>query len=106
MSAGQNRERPARRAAVALGYTPGQDEAPRVMAAGQGELAEALLRIAREHGVPTYTDHPLANALVRLDVGEQIPPELYTAVAEVLAFLWRLEQEQAQAQANKGGGSG
>lgn len=83
------------KAAVALGYDPQKDGAPRILAMGRGELAEALLRIAREHGVTVHADHPLAEALVRLEVGEQIPPELYAAVAEVLAFLWRMEREKA-----------
>jgi flagellar biosynthesis protein len=86
---------PARKAAVALGYEAGTDSAPRVLAAGQGDLAEALLKVAREHDVPIHTDHPLANALVKLEIGQAVPPELYAAVAEVLAFLWRLEQDRA-----------
>lgn len=87
--------RPGRKAAVALGYDPKQDDAPRVLAAGQGELAEAVLRMAEKHGVPVHADHPLAEALVKLEVGAAIPPELYAAVAEVLAFLWRLEAQHA-----------
>lgn len=90
-----------RKAAVALGYDPQREPAPRVIAAGQGELAEALLRSAREHGVPIRTDQPLASALVRLAPGELIPPELYGAVAQVLAFLWRLEEEKS-AKAREG----
>lgn len=81
--------------AVALGYDKATDAAPRVLASGRGEVAEALLRAAQEHGVPVQADHPLAQALVRLELGETIPPELYAAVAEVLAFLWRLESQKA-----------
>lgn len=88
-------KRTERKAAVALGYDPNKDDAPRVLAAGRGELAEALLDIAKKHDIPVQTDHPLANALVKLEVGAAIPPELYAAVAEVLAFLWRVEQEKA-----------
>ncbi|HEY3364495.1 MAG TPA: EscU/YscU/HrcU family type III secretion system export apparatus switch protein [Symbiobacteriaceae bacterium] len=91
--AGQHRK--SRKAAVALGYDPASDHAPQIIAAGRGEMAEALVRIAQKYHVPVHTDHPLAEALVRLDVGEAIPPELYAAVAEVLAFLWRLEQEKS-----------
>ncbi|HWI63947.1 MAG TPA: EscU/YscU/HrcU family type III secretion system export apparatus switch protein [Symbiobacteriaceae bacterium] len=90
-------EKKGRKAAVALGYDPKKDEAPRILAAGQGELAEAVLNLAQKHKIPVHTDHPLANALVKLEVGAAIPPELYAAVAEVLAFLWRLEQEKAAA---------
>jgi len=81
--------------AVALGYQQGQDEAPKVLAAGRGEVAQAVIRIAQEHAVPIHTDHPLANALIKLELGASVPPELYAAVAEVLAFLYRLEQERA-----------
>jgi len=96
------------RAAVALGYNPEKDSAPRVLAAGRGELAEAILAQADRHRVPVVEQHPLADALVKLQVGASVPPELYAAVAEVLAYLWRVEQQQAdaqaQARAGKGGG--
>lgn len=82
-----------RKAAVALGYDPKQDAAPKVLAAGQGEIARMIEQVAQAHGVPIHQDHPLAQALVRLEVGSQIPPELYRAVAEVLAFLYKLESE-------------
>ena len=95
LSSDKEKGRPARKAAVALGYDSAKHDAPRVLAAGQGELAEALLRIAHDQQVPIHTDHPLAQALVKLEVGQAIPPELYAAVAEVLAFLWRLEQDGA-----------
>lgn len=79
--------------AVALGYDPKRDEAPQVIASGKGALADSILAAAREHGVPVQEDHPLAGALAKLEAGTAIPPELYTAVAEVLAFLWRLEEQ-------------
>ncbi|MDB4894128.1 MAG: FlhB domain protein [Firmicutes bacterium] len=97
-------KRRVRKAAIALGYDPEKDGAPKVLAAGQGDVAEALLRIAQEHGVPVHTDHPLASALIKLDVGTYLPPELYAAVAEVLAFLWRLEQEKGANGSREGAG--
>jgi flagellar biosynthesis protein len=81
--------------AVALGYQQGHDEAPKVLAAGRGAVAENVIRIAQENAVPIHTDHPLANALIKLELGATVPPELYAAVAEVLAFLYRLEQERS-----------
>jgi len=81
--------------AVALGYQQGQDEPPKVLATGRGLIAENLVRIAEENAVPIHTDHPLANALIKLELGASVPPELYAAVAEVLAFLYRLEQERS-----------
>jgi flagellar biosynthesis protein len=91
---GKARERrQPRKTAVALGYDQGRDEAPRVLAAGQGLVAEEMIRQAVEHKVPVHRDPALAEALARLEVGGVIPPELYAAVAEVLAFLWSVEQE-------------
>lgn len=83
-------------AAVALGYDPAKDNAPRVLAAGRGELAEAMLALAEQNRVPVVGDHPLANALVKLEIGAYVPPEMYTAVAEILAFLWDQERELAR----------
>ncbi|MBN1418505.1 MAG: EscU/YscU/HrcU family type III secretion system export apparatus switch protein [Planctomycetes bacterium] len=75
--------------AVALGYDPERDRAPRIRATGRGRLAEEILRFARESGVPIEEDADLAAALGALDVGAEIPPELYRVVAEILAYLWR-----------------
>ena len=83
---------PRRRRAVALGYKMGQQGAPVLLAAGQGAVAENIIARAREAGVPVREDPGLADCLVRLQVGKEIPPELYQAVAQVLAFLFRLER--------------
>lgn len=79
--------------AAALKYDAGKDEAPRVVAAGQGELAQRILDLAQEHNIPIYRDPALAKALVKLDVGQEIPPELYRAAAEILAFIYSLDEE-------------
>lgn len=77
--------------AAALRYSPEEgDTAPRVVASGQGYVADEILRIAREHNVPLRQDPELAGALASLDVGSTIPPELFRAVAEVIAFVYRL----------------
>ena len=82
--------------AVALRYDPTEgNPAPRVVATGQGYMAEEILRVARENGIPLRQDPALATALETLDVGAQIPPELFQAVAEVLAFVYKMN---AQAQ--------
>lgn len=75
--------------AVALQYEGGET-APRVTASGQGEVAAAICRIAEEHGVPHYENPQLALALSRVDLGAEIPVELYRAVAEVIAFAYLL----------------
>ena len=79
-----------RQLAVALRYLRGRDEAPQVVAKGRGSVAERILEIARSRGVPVHRDTDLAEVLVRLDLGDWVPPELYKAVAEVLAYLYRM----------------
>jgi flagellar biosynthesis protein len=59
--------------------------------ASQNPVAEEILRLARENDIPLRQDQALAGALATLDVGRQIPPELFRAVAEVLAFVYKLE---------------
>lgn len=79
--------------AVALEYQRGVLAAPRVVAKGQGHLAQTIKAIAREHGVPMVENVPLAQALYKSsEVGDFIPAELFEAVAEVLAYLIRLKQ--------------
>lgn len=79
--------------AVALRYDKARDDAPRVTAKGQGYVAEKIIRLAQEHKVPLREDPALVGALSALDLGEHIPVELYRAVAEVLAFIYRLQKK-------------
>ncbi len=87
--------RPAR-AAVALGYEPGRDRAPKVLAAGRGWLAERIVEAAEAAGVPIHEDAPLAELLAQVAPGEEIPPEAWEAVAEILAFLMRVDARLAE----------
>jgi flagellar biosynthesis protein FlhB len=73
--------------AVALGYQPGEDDAPVVLASGQNLLAHRIIEVARRHGIPVLRDVHLARSLAGVAVGERIPEELYEAVAEVLRFV-------------------
>jgi flagellar biosynthesis protein len=75
--------------AAALRYTRGDDPAPVVTASGRGLVAERILEIAREHGIPIHSDPALVEVLSRLDLEQAIPAELYVVVAEVLAFIYR-----------------
>ncbi len=83
---------PRRKEALALGYEPSRDEAPRVLAKGAGELAERILAAARAHGIPVREDRSLLKLLSRLEPGDEIPPELFLVVAEVFAFIYRVEE--------------
>ncbi|MHB0876523.1 MAG: EscU/YscU/HrcU family type III secretion system export apparatus switch protein [Anaerolineae bacterium] len=81
-----------RRRAVALHYEPKTYTAPQVVARGAGDVADRIISLAREHNVPIHEDGDLVALLAQLDIGAVIPPELYAAVAEVLAFVYRLKQ--------------
>lgn len=79
-------ERPRAPLAVALHYSG--KGAPRIVAKGGGDVAERIIQTAREHDVPLEEDAALASVLARVDLGREIPRELYVAVAQVLAFAW------------------
>lgn len=83
-----------RRDAVALAYQSGK-RAPRVVAKGRGILAETIIDRAREAGVYVHESPELVSLLMQVDLDQHIPPELYRAVAEVLAFVYWLEQQAA-----------
>lgn len=89
---GDRRPRPR---AAALQYDPALDRAPRLVARGEGHLAERILALAREHGIPVHEDRGLLDVLARLDLEREIPPEIYRVVAEIIAFVYRLQQQAA-----------
>jgi flagellar biosynthesis protein len=89
-----------RRAAVALKYDAATDHAPQVVAKGRGLVAEKIMARAREQGIPMREDPGLVQLLTQLDLNREIPPTLYKVVAELLAFVYRLNQRyQAPGQA-------
>jgi flagellar biosynthesis protein len=77
--------------AVALHYE--KPTAPRVVATGRGEIGQKIIETARAHGVPIEENPELAAALSEVDLGEEIPVELYRAVAEVLSFILRVAHQ-------------
>jgi flagellar biosynthesis protein len=76
--------------AVALGYQPGTP-APKILSQGRGALAEAIILRAQELGIPTKTDPSLVEFLMQLDVNAWVPPELFAAVAQVLAWAYEVD---------------
>lgn len=82
--------------AVALAYSQ-TDAAPRVVAKGRGLIAEQIISRAREHGVYVHESPELVSLLMQIDLDQRIPPQLYIAVAELLAWLYRLESGQTTA---------
>ncbi|GIO26136.1 EscU/YscU/HrcU family type III secretion system export apparatus switch protein [Ornithinibacillus bavariensis] len=81
-----------RQKAVALSYDPRKDYAPKVTATGKGLIAEEIIQKAKENQIPIMEDHTLVELLAELDINEKIPKELYHAVAEVFAFIYRTDQ--------------
>ncbi len=85
---------------VALSYDFG-DSAPKVIAKGAGLIAENILKAAKENEIPVYEDPKLAKMLTQLDIGDNIPPELYDIVAQVLVFI--TDVDDLQERVSKGG---
>ncbi|HHY91295.1 MAG TPA: hypothetical protein GX503_06475 [Clostridiales bacterium] len=80
--------------AAALQYNPTKAHAPTVIAKGRGIVAQKIKEIAQKNNVPIYKDEKLAEQLNALSIGEEIPPELYQVIAEILAFIIRLDTEE------------
>ena len=81
--------------AVALRYEKSRDEAPRVTAKGQGKVAENIIEMALAHGVPVKDDPDLVAVLSSLEIDQEIPPEIYVAVAELLAFVYSANSKRS-----------
>jgi len=86
----------AQQKAAALKYNAQVNSAPVLKAKGVGTVAEKIIQIAREHNVPVREDPDLIELLVQLDLEQEIPPELYKIVAEILAFVYSLEGSNRQ----------
>jgi flagellar biosynthesis protein len=84
--------------AAALRYNQTMDRAPKVLASGQGKIALRILEKAKEFEVPIFQNEVLANSLIGLEIGEEIPPELYKAVVEVFIWLNKTQQKAQMSQ--------
>ncbi len=84
------KERIHKKKATALAYN--HTGAPRVVAKGDGLLAKKIIQTAEEHGIPIQKNEVLVEALMQVELSKEIPPELYQTVAEVLAFIYRLDK--------------
>ncbi len=78
--------------AIAVKYQVGKDKAPKIVATGRASVAEKILELAEENRIPFYEDETLTELLSKLDLNTEIPGELYTLVAEVLAFVYQLDK--------------
>ncbi|MDI6817563.1 MAG: EscU/YscU/HrcU family type III secretion system export apparatus switch protein [Actinomycetota bacterium] len=90
-------KRDEKKKAIALGYAADKDSAPKVLARGSGLVADRIMELAKEKGVTLYEDAALVEALSAIDIGKEIPEELYKVVAEVLAFIYALDNHAARA---------
>ena len=79
--------------AVALKYDPAKNIAPKVVAKGKGHVAESILQAAQQNKIPVYQNKSLVNMLMALELDREIPAELYTTVAEVLAYVYRVDKK-------------
>ena len=84
-----------KRKAVALLYEPG-NQAPQVVASGKGAIADKIIDTAKENDVPLYKDTNLTETLLKLDIGDCIPPELYGVVAEILVYVDKMDKIRAK----------
>jgi flagellar biosynthesis protein len=85
-----------RQMAVALAYQNGES-APKVVARGRGLIAQAIIERAKEHGIFVHESQELVGLLMQVELDEHIPPQLYLAVAELLAWIYRLENREIPA---------
>ncbi|AKJ53332.1 type III secretion exporter [Campylobacter lari] len=84
--------------AVALGYNKEDQNAPKILANTKGENAAKIISLAKENGIPIKEDKDLVEVLSKLDLGDEIPPNMYKAVAEIFAFLYKVANEDETKQ--------
>jgi flagellar biosynthesis protein len=84
--------------AAAIRYDAAKNDAPRLTAKGKGHVAERIIELARQHDIPVRSDKALIQILSKLDIDQQIPPGLYRAVAEILAFVYSANEKYREKQ--------
>jgi len=88
--------------AVALRYVPPRDRAPKVTAKGSGLLAQKIIELAQKHGIPIKEDPVLIQILSQLDFYQEIPPSIYVVVAEILAFVYSVNNRWRNGEGKRG----
>ena len=90
------------KSAVSIQYKGKTAKAPKITAKGKGLMGEKIVALAKEHGIPIKEDPDLVHLLSQVDINEEIPPDMYRVVAELLAFIYKINQEfPAGINANK-----
>lgn len=82
--------------AVALSYNEQNNDAPKVVAKGQGFLAEQILEAAKNNAVPVYQNKTITGMLMAVELDREIPPELYKVIAEILSYVYRLDKKMGR----------
>lgn len=82
--------------AVALRYDMEADNAPKVVAKGRGHVAENIMAVAQKNTIPVYQNKTLVNMLMALELDREIPPELYKVIAEVMAYVYRIDKKHGK----------
>lgn len=82
--------------AAALRYDPSVNSSPEITAKGVRLIADDIIALAKKYNIPLYQDPALVEQLINLDIGSEIPPELYEAAAVVLAFVYKLDRQAAK----------
>ena len=82
--------------AAAISYDPAEHDAPILAAFGEGYLAQKIVEVARESGIPVLPDPNLSSMLSKISIGDEISPEMYEAVAKVLAFVSEVDRSYAE----------
>jgi len=93
LSMPEDPEKKKRLYAAALRYKAKEDDAPKMVAKGKGRIAEKIIALAQEHNIPIREDPDLVQALMKLELNQYIPEELYKVVAEILAFIYRMNNK-------------
>ncbi len=78
--------------AAAVRYQPGVDQSPKMIGSGSGKIAEHILELAKEHNIPIHEDADLVEILAHLQPGDEIPPATYAVVAEILSFIYKINE--------------
>lgn len=88
-------DKPSQKKAVALKYDKSQDAAPKITAKGKGRVAQKIIDLAMEHDIPIKDDPDLIEILSTLEINQEIPSEIYVAVAELLAFVYSMNSKRS-----------
>ena len=94
MTTNNNQENSDINKAAALKYDMEKDQAPKIIAKGTGDLAQKIVETAKEHDIPIQQDQDIVEVLTQMNLGEEIPEKLYSAIAEILSFIYQLENTE------------